>query len=344
MELFSLDTVERLSRLIFRNAGVNVTLTGSDSELLKAAAFDMIAFDPDWNKKRFLEDFLLIEPEKGNIKIEKAREAEALLLHKPSKSKRKYILIHQCERMTTESANAFLKIMEEPPAFATIVMTTTSWNSLLATIRSRTIPLAVEVPWGSLERLKEIYAEKVTLVYPSAVEDYSVLNHFLQRKPDVLDEETFEVGDDISEISKRLEDCQGEDPEDKIRRRKAYAVLLKRFVGANDFFAFFREVIPLFAGQNGFQRSRELVSLVRNLLRDMLIIDRTSSWNLVKNIDLIEWLMDHDSGPHILEDLLWCDKFLRQRTASLNFALVIFRAAVGLRRNCLTKQSESGGN
>lgn len=41
--------------------------------------------------------------------------------------------------MTTQAQNALLKIAEEPPPYAYIILTTISWNDILPTIRSRAV-------------------------------------------------------------------------------------------------------------------------------------------------------------------------------------------------------------
>lgn len=57
---------------------------------------------------------------------------------------RKVAIIYEADRMKAESANAFLKTLEEPPADTTIFMLTTRPNDLLDTIRSRCISLRVD--------------------------------------------------------------------------------------------------------------------------------------------------------------------------------------------------------
>jgi DNA polymerase-3 subunit delta' len=51
----------------------------------------------------------------------------------------KVALIHEADRMNLESANAFLKTLEEPPAHTTLLLVTTRPYALLPTIRSRVL-------------------------------------------------------------------------------------------------------------------------------------------------------------------------------------------------------------
>ncbi|MCY3601022.1 MAG: hypothetical protein OXN85_13735 [Gemmatimonadetes bacterium] len=67
---------------------------------------------------------------------------------RPSMAGRSVFVIEDAERMvpqsaSPEAANAFLKLLEEPPPFAYIVLTSGRPDALLPTIRSRTVPLRI---------------------------------------------------------------------------------------------------------------------------------------------------------------------------------------------------------
>jgi len=51
----------------------------------------------------------------------------------------KVAIVYEADRMNTESANAFLKTLEEPPAHTTLLLVTTRPYALLPTIRSRVL-------------------------------------------------------------------------------------------------------------------------------------------------------------------------------------------------------------
>jgi DNA polymerase-3 subunit delta' len=64
----------------------------------------------------------------------------------PSIARRKVIVIGDAERMVPQegadqAANAFLKLLEEPPADTTLILTTSEPGALLPTIRSRVVAL-----------------------------------------------------------------------------------------------------------------------------------------------------------------------------------------------------------
>lgn len=65
---------------------------------------------------------------------------------RPAMGARKVFVVGDAELMvpqesSPEAANAFLKLLEEPPADTTVVITTSQPGALLATIRSRVLPL-----------------------------------------------------------------------------------------------------------------------------------------------------------------------------------------------------------
>ena len=77
--------------------------------------------------------------------VENIREQAS---RRPSMAERSVFVVEDAERMVPQSANpeaanAFLKLLEEPPSFAWIVLTSSRPDALLPTIRSRTVPLRV---------------------------------------------------------------------------------------------------------------------------------------------------------------------------------------------------------
>jgi DNA polymerase-3 subunit delta' len=56
---------------------------------------------------------------------------------KPSMAHRKVFIVSEAERLSTESQNAMLKVLEEPPADSSIILLCTRLDKLLPTVRSR---------------------------------------------------------------------------------------------------------------------------------------------------------------------------------------------------------------
>lgn len=69
---------------------------------------------------------------------------------KPYSSPRKIYIINEGEKMTPQAQNALLKTLEEPPAYAVIMILTSNVNSLLSTILSRCVVLNMKPVEDSL--------------------------------------------------------------------------------------------------------------------------------------------------------------------------------------------------
>jgi DNA polymerase-3 subunit delta' len=72
-----------------------------------------------------------------NIPVAIAREIKRQLSMKSGEEIRRVVIFYQMERMLASSADALLKMIEEPPADTTIVLITVNPDSLLPTIQSR---------------------------------------------------------------------------------------------------------------------------------------------------------------------------------------------------------------
>ena len=82
-------------------------------------------------------DFICLEPDGNNIKIEQIRNLQKKIQEKPIISNKKIYIIDNAETMTTEAQNCLLKTLEEPPEFATIILIGSNENAFLPTIKSR---------------------------------------------------------------------------------------------------------------------------------------------------------------------------------------------------------------
>src|SRR5690606_22441764 len=71
------------------------------------------------------------------IGIDAVKELILYLSRKPYQSNVVVGIIHPGETLTSEAGNSLLKILEEPPEFAHLFITTTHLSALLPTIRSR---------------------------------------------------------------------------------------------------------------------------------------------------------------------------------------------------------------
>ena len=102
-------------------------------------------------------DLRIILPESGIIKIEKIRDLISDVYLKPVFSKHKVFIIDDADDMNVNAQNALLKILEEPPEYATIILITAHKEKIIKTILSR----VTEVTFSHLsnEELRNIVAE-----------------------------------------------------------------------------------------------------------------------------------------------------------------------------------------
>lgn len=84
-------------------------------------------------------DITVIAPEKkrSNIKIESIRALIDIAYMTPQLSARRVVLIQSADKMNQASANALLKLLEEPPGEVHFILQANQLNSVLPTILSR---------------------------------------------------------------------------------------------------------------------------------------------------------------------------------------------------------------
>ena len=91
-------------------------------------------------------DFLSVEPEGVQIRVDRVREALAFAAGRPYESARRVARIVRADLLGIEAENALLKSLEEPGERFRWILTTTRPELLLATIRSRCTPAALPAP------------------------------------------------------------------------------------------------------------------------------------------------------------------------------------------------------
>lgn len=112
------------------------------------------------NSESFNEtDFKIILPEKDSIKIEEVRKLIGEVYLKPAYSKRKVIIIDDADKMNSNAQNALLKVLEEPPTYATLILITSNKEKIIKTILSR----VTEIKFDPLsnDELLEIVGKEV---------------------------------------------------------------------------------------------------------------------------------------------------------------------------------------
>jgi DNA polymerase-3 subunit delta' len=99
-------------------------------------------------------DVLVIPPDPPQmlVKIDQVRHVNSTIRYKPAQARRSVYIFNDAVFMK-EAANALLKVLEEPPEYATILLLTRNPGELLPTIRSRSVTLTLAaLPVAEIER------------------------------------------------------------------------------------------------------------------------------------------------------------------------------------------------
>lgn len=108
-------------------------------------------------------DFKVITPEKDLIKVDEIRNLINEVFLKPTHSKRKVFIIDDADRMNASAQNALLKVLEEPPLYATLILIVSNKEKIIKTILSR----VTEIKFANLSNaeLEKIVGNKIDLEY-----------------------------------------------------------------------------------------------------------------------------------------------------------------------------------
>jgi DNA polymerase-3 subunit delta' len=177
-------------------------LTGAPPVELEALgrglAANLLDADPEGHP-----DFFLLRPESKSRRIALAQihQLEHSLSRKPHRAPLKVALILEAERMClqqAESANAFLKTLEEPPDRSLLILTSDRPEALLPTIRSRclTFPIIPSLnpePIPGIDELVHSWEQSAPSDSLSAYRRAALLSSFLlsaRQKLEAKSEET----------------------------------------------------------------------------------------------------------------------------------------------------------
>lgn len=84
-------------------------------------------------------DFDLLEAEenKNQIGIDLIRDLQKRIAYRPYEAEHRFFIISGADQMTEQAANSLLKTLEEPPAYATLILIAEDESKVLPTILSR---------------------------------------------------------------------------------------------------------------------------------------------------------------------------------------------------------------
>jgi DNA polymerase-3 subunit delta' len=205
-------------------------------------------------------DVLVIPPDPPQmmIKVDQVRHVIANIYKRPRMGKHS-IFIFTTSAMMKEAANSLLKVLEEPPEYATLFLLTTNPGEFLPTIRSRCITLQL-APLQTHE-LESLLAKR-HFDWPAPTRSLVArLSGGAVGKALSFDLETFTTA------------------------RKDALVLLNSALKAQDHSELFRTTEGYRAGAEGKAKTDQLLRAMYSLLEDMLYV-KSGTPALVRNSDI----------------------------------------------------------
>ena len=140
-------------------------------------------------------DFKIISPTKNVIKVDEIRDFCGELFLKPTKTSHKVFIIDDAECMNEQAQNALLKVLEEPPLYATIILITSNKEKLLNTIKSRVVD--VQFDFLSNEEIKKILDSR-NIEYAEDAIKYA--NGSLIKALDFVNDELFDIAKEVEKL------------------------------------------------------------------------------------------------------------------------------------------------
>jgi DNA polymerase-3 subunit delta' len=205
-------------------------------------------------------DVLIIPPDPPQmmIKVGQVRRVIETIYYRPSEARERVYLFTDSAFMK-EAANSLLKVLEEPPSFATIFLLTENAGELLPTIRSRAMTLTLSaLPTGDIE------------------DDLAATRPELKPKERNL----------VARLSGgAVGRARSFDLEAYVAARKDALSILRLAAEAGDHTTLFQTTDSYRGGAEGRERTEQLIRTLYLLLEDLLFI-RSGTEDLVRNTDI----------------------------------------------------------
>jgi len=205
-------------------------------------------------------DVLAIPPDPPQllIKLGQVRTVIREIYRMPAEARRAFYIFTSAAFMK-EAANSLLKVLEEPPAHASIVLLAENLGDLLPTIRSRGCIFRLgAIP---LEQIEKLLAQQRTDLRPA---QRALVARLAQGA----------VGQAL-----------GFDLESYLGSRADSLLILRSAVREPDYSALFRMTETYRAGAEGQEKTADLLGAILSLLEDLLLL-RSGAVKLVRNIDI----------------------------------------------------------
>jgi len=231
----------------------------------------------------------ILSPIGESIKIEQIRQLQKDIHLKPADGQKKVYLLEEAEKMTEQAANSLLKILEEPPEYALLILLTSSPELILPTIRSRCQPVFFySLPENIIQECLDF-----------------LLNEGKEKIPLLIRLGNGSLGHSLQLASE----------EDYWKKRETSWTILEEIIQQKrDNFMANSEKIE----KEGRENIRTYLSLLSGFLRDLLIWQQTKKDKFLINIDkkqtISSWSSLFSSGQLIemIKEIEKCRKLIKR--------------------------------
>ena len=219
--------------------------------------------DTDKRETRILvqphPDVLIVPPDPPQmmIKVDQVRHLNETIRYKPTEARRRVFIFSDAAFMK-EAANALLKVLEEPPEFATIFLLARNPGELLPTIRSRCVTFTL-----------------------SALPSSEIEEYLAQHRPDwnVRQRQL------VARLSGgAIGRARSLDLEQYLASRKDALTLLSTAIRGGEHSDLFHTT-ETYRGGEGKDKTDQLLSAIYSLLKDLMAL-QSSAPELVRNSDI----------------------------------------------------------
>jgi DNA polymerase-3 subunit delta' len=197
------------------------------------------------------------DPPQMLVKVDQVRHVIGEMYYRPAEGRQKFYIFSESNFMK-EAANALLKVLEEPPDFATLFLLAENSNALLPTIRSRCITLT----------LAPLTAEEIAL-------DLALRTEWTSPQKKLV----------AQLCGGAMGRARNFDLNGYLTARKDALLLLTTALGENDHAGLFRATEAYRAGGEGKAKTDLLISVLYSILEDLMFL-KAGSIELMRNQDL----------------------------------------------------------
>ncbi len=241
-------------------------------------------------------DFYVMEADGATISVDEVRRMQQDISIRPLYSEKKVYLIIEADKMTVQAQNCLLKTLEEPPRYAVIILTASNSNSMLETIRSRSIIYSFR---------KNTDDEIKACILKSGAVDSGSIDYVVSYADGVP--------------GKALKLIESEDF--RVNRDRAIEVILR----LKD-----SKLIEIFNIYDFFEENKDNIDTILDIMllfyRDLLIAKKSGNENILINSDKKDIILKNVDGfeiSRLIENIAAIENTRRNIKQNANYQLVI---------------------